>query len=120
MLAARLSTKLNLFLGVPNFAAEFFPDHLRHLTSYMRKGPASALFPVSMAAGAGLAGVEAVLAFRPDATPYQLVGLSLVFVLTVLALLEHAFMVLPLHDAALWRWALPASAKTNADFVVKE
>jgi putative photosynthetic complex assembly protein 2 len=120
LLAGRLSTKLNLFLGVPNFSAEFFPDHLRHLTSYMRKRPASALFPISIAAGSALAGVEAALAFRPDATPFELVGLSLIFVLTALALLEHAFMVLPLHDAALWRWALPASAKTNADFVVKE
>jgi putative photosynthetic complex assembly protein 2 len=120
LLVGRLSTKLNLFLGVPNFAAEFFPDHLRHLTSYMRKRPASALFPISIAAGCALAGVEAALAFRSDATPFALVGLSLIFVLTALALLEHAFMVLPLHDAALWRWALPASAKTNADFVVKE
>ena len=120
LLVGRLSTKLNLFLGVPNFAAEFFPDHLRHLTSYMRKSPASALFPISIAAGSTLAGVEAAQAFRPEASLFDLVGLSLVFVLTALALLEHAFMVLPLHDAALWRWALPASAKTNTDFVVKE
>lgn len=120
LLAGRLSTKFNLFLGVPNFAAEFFPDHLRHLTSYMRKSPVSGFFPLSIAAGSGLAGMEAALAFRPDATPFQLVGLSLIFVLTALALLEHAFMVLPLHDAALWRWALPTSAKPNADFVVKE
>ena len=120
LLIGRLSTKLNLFFGVPNFTAEFFPDHLRHLTSYMRRSPASALFPLSIAAGSGLAGVEAALAFRPDATPFQIVGLSLIFVLTALALLEHAFMVLPLHDAALWRWALPTSAKTStADFVVR-
>jgi putative photosynthetic complex assembly protein 2 len=120
LLVGRLSTKLNLFLGVPNFAAEFFPDHLRHLTSYMRKRPASVLFPISIAAGSALAGVEAALAFRPDATPFQLVGLSLVFVLTALALLEHAFMVLPIQDAALWRWAMPTSNKINADLIVKE
>jgi putative photosynthetic complex assembly protein 2 len=120
LLVARLSTKLNLFLGVPNFSADFFPDHLRHLTSYMRKRPASALFPVSIAAGSALAGAEAALAFRPDATPFQLVSLALVFVLTALALLEHAFMVLPLHDSALWRWAMPTSTKINADLAVKE
>jgi putative photosynthetic complex assembly protein 2 len=120
LLVARLSTKLNLFLGVPNFSADFFPDHLRHLTSYMRKSPASALFPLSIAAGSGVAGVEAALAFRPDATPFQLVGLSLVFVLTALALLEHAFMVLPIRDAALWRWAMATSHKINTDLAVKE
>ena len=120
LFAGRLSTKLNLFFGVPNFAAEFLPDHLRHLASYMRKRPATAFFSISIAVGSALAGVESALAFRPDATPFDLVGLSLIFVLTALALLEHAFMVLPLHDAALWRWALPASAKTRTDFVVGE
>ena len=41
---SRLSAKLNLFFGVPNFSDELFPDHLRYLSSYLRRSPASALF----------------------------------------------------------------------------
>jgi hypothetical protein len=33
------------------------------------------------------------------------------FALTALALIEHLFMVLPLPDTALWRWAMPAAGK---------
>ena len=67
LFAARLSSKLNLFLGAPNFSAEFFPAHLRYLTTYLRKGPVSALYPVSIA---GLA-LAAYAAARPalDASP---------------------------------------------------
>ena len=113
LLAARLSAKLNIFLGVPNFTEEFFPDHLRYLTSYLRKSPTNALFPLSISAGAALAGAQAWLALDPGATPFAVTGASLLFALTALALLEHAFMVLPLPDAALWRWAAPAAPKTN-------
>src|SRR4029450_2191513 len=31
----RLSTKLNLFLGVPNLAEGLLPDHLRYLASFL-------------------------------------------------------------------------------------
>jgi putative photosynthetic complex assembly protein 2 len=119
LLVSRLSAKLNLFFGVPNFTAEFFPDHLRHLTSYLRKGPTNALFPVSLAAGVALAWAEAISALRADSTPFETVGYSLVFALTALALIEHAFMVLPIQDAALWRWALPTSAKTSAECLLQ-
>ncbi|WP_293899420.1 putative photosynthetic complex assembly protein PuhE [Phenylobacterium sp.] len=114
LFAGRLSAKLNLFLGVPNFNAEFFPDHLQYLTSYLRKGPMTALFPLSILAGGALAWVEAAIALKPDAGAFELVSFALVFALTALAIIEHAFMVLPLHDAALWRWALPTSARNGA------
>ena len=41
---------------------------------------------------------------RPD-----VIGYSLFTALAALALLEHLFMVVPLPDAKLWRWLLPAS-----------
>ncbi len=113
LLASRLSAKLNIFLGVPNFTESFFPDHLRYLTSYLRKRPMNALFPLSITAGVALAGTEAWLALDSGATAFQVTGFSLLFALTTLALIEHAFMVLPLPDAALWRWAMPAEAKTT-------
>ncbi len=110
LLASRVSAELNLFMGVPNFSEEFFPDRLRYLTSYLRRSRASVLFPLSIGAGLVLAMAEAWGALHPGATPFQAVGFSLVFALTALALVEHAFMVLPLPDAALWRWAMPQPA----------
>jgi putative photosynthetic complex assembly protein 2 len=114
LLASRLSAKLNLFLGVPNFSEEFFPDRLRYMTSYLRRSRASRLFPVSIALGAVLAGIEAWSALHQGATRFEVVAFSLLFALTALALLEHAFMVLPLPDAALWRWAMPQTAPSPA------
>ena len=112
LFACRLSAKLNLFLGVPNFAESFLPDHLRHLATYMRKGPASALFPLSVTVGCGVAVALAWRALSSSASEFDLTAYSLMFALTALAMLEHAFMVLPLPDTALWRWAMPASEKT--------
>ncbi len=114
LFAARLSAKLNLFLGAPNFSVELFPAHLRHLTSYLKKGPVSALFPVSIAGLAAAAGLAAWRAFDPAGGAFAATGFALVAALAALALLEHAFMALPLPDAALWRWALPASERAAA------
>lgn len=113
LFAARLSAKLNIFLGAPNFTEEFFPDHLRYLTTYLRKSDMTLLFPLSVGAGAALAGTQAWLALSPAASPFDVTAASLLFALTALALLEHAFMVLPVPDAALWRWAVPATIKTR-------
>jgi putative photosynthetic complex assembly protein 2 len=111
LLVSRLSAKLNLFLGVPSFSAEFFPEHLCYLTSYLRKRPMNALFPISIVAGLALVWAEAAMVLDPAATAFAVVGFSLMFALTALAIIEHAFMVLPLPDTALWRWALPAVGK---------
>jgi putative photosynthetic complex assembly protein 2 len=113
LLVARLSAKLNIFLGVPNFADTFFPDHLRYLASYLRRSPTNALFPLSITAGCALAVGEAWLAFHPGVPAFDMIGFSLLFALTSLAVIEHAFMVLPIQDTALWRWALPPSAKNS-------
>jgi putative photosynthetic complex assembly protein 2 len=106
LLAFRLSSKLNLFFGVPNFTEEFFPEHLRYLTSYIRKAPMTALMPICIAVGAGVVWAEARAAFNPYATPFVVTGFSLLFALGALALVEHGFMIVPLPDAALWRWAM--------------
>ena len=111
LFAARLSSKLNLFLGAPNFSVELFPPQLRHLTSHLRRGPLSALYPVSLL-GLGLAAAAAAAAaLDPQADAFAATGYALVFTLIALAALEHAFMALPLADAALWRWALPAAER---------
>ena len=112
---ARLSAKLNLFLGVPNFSMEFFPDRLRYLTSYLRKSSGNALFPLSMVAGAAVIWIEGRGLSAASARPYVVVSQSLLLALTALAVLEHLFMVLPVPDSTLWRWALPASPDNGRD-----
>ncbi len=107
LLAMRLSAKFNIFLGVPNLTDEFFPDHLAHLKSYLPKRPMNALFPFSVAGSVALGALLLERAIQAPAGSGESVGFILLFTLTALALIEHAFMILPLPDAALWRWAVP-------------
>ena len=62
------------------------------------------LFPVSVTA---LSFAAACWLERLDATGNP--GFALLAALTLLALLEHWLMVLPLPDEKLWRWMIPAS-----------
>jgi len=107
LMAMRISAKLNIFLGVPNLTDEFLPVRLTYLKSYFRKRKFNLLFPVSVFASAFAAftfGQRALGANSGGSTGY-----ALLFALLVLAIVEHLFMILPLPDAALWRWAHPAS-----------
>ena len=106
LFAMRLSTKLNLFLGVPNFSTEILPPQLGWLKGYFRIAPFNALMPLSLAAGiaATLWFANAALAADGDAA----IGWSLLGSLALLGVAEHVFLVLPLRDSALWRWAIPA------------
>ena len=102
-----LSTKFNVFLGVPNFSTEILPPQLAYLKSYFRKAPFNALMPVSLAMGIGATVwlAQTALASTGDAA----VMWSLLTGLALLGLVEHLFLVLPLRDSALWRWAIPAA-----------
>ena len=107
LFGARISAKLNLFLGVPKINTEFLPRALAHLPSHFRIAPGNWLFPMSIT---GLTLVVAwwlVLLYSAPTVP-ELIGYALLSALTALALLEHWFMVLPLPDEKLWRWMLPA------------
>ncbi len=104
---ARISAKLNVFLGVPNLTEEFLPPAVSHLKSFFARGPANALHPVTVAA---LGFATMFLAQRAYVAPGQSgaeAGFVLISTLAALALVEHLTMVLPVRDAALWRWALP-------------
>lgn len=106
LFAARISAKLNLYLGVRKINLEFIPEHLIHLSSHFRVARMNALFPVS------ITGLSFALACWMERlwgaqTPGDIVGFALLAALTALALLEHWFMVLPLPDEKLWRWMLP-------------
>lgn len=110
----RLSAKLNIFLGVPNMNEEFLPHHLGFLRSHFRKRAMNGLFPVSVTVG--------TLAFlwllrrglAADAGGFEVAACLMLAAMLALAVLEHWFLVLPVPDAALWRWAMP-SARDNAD-----
>lgn len=104
---ARISAKLNLFLGVPRIHSEFLPRALNHLDSHFRRAGMNALFPVSVTLLTFAAGCWMERALSAT-TEGGFVGHLLLTVMTLLALLEHWFMVLPLPDQKLWRWMLPA------------
>ncbi|MDU8910965.1 putative photosynthetic complex assembly protein PuhE [Aestuariicoccus sp. MJ-SS9] len=104
---ARISAKLNLFLGVPKINTEFLPKALAHLPSHFRLAPMNWLFPISITALSFAVACWLERIFSATA-PADVVGFSLLAAMTALALLEHWFMVLPLPDEKLWRWMLPA------------
>ncbi len=104
---ARISAKLNLFYGVPRINTEFVPDKLSHLKSYFRRGPVTLAFPAAITLLTALLAVcaERLWTAGSDVT---VVGFALLTAMAALALLEHWLMVVPLPDAKLWRWMLPA------------
>jgi putative photosynthetic complex assembly protein 2 len=111
---ARISAKLNLFLGVPSINTAFLPRTLAHLPSHFRIAKMNWFFPISVSA---LTFASACWLERIHDAPTEgiIVGFALLTALTLLALLEHWFMVLPLPDDRLWRWMIPApKPKMNA------
>jgi putative photosynthetic complex assembly protein 2 len=106
LMVMRISAKLNIFLGVPNLTDEFLPERLSYLKSYFRTRSFNALFPVSILLSTLAAIMLAQRALGADGP--EAIGFALLFTLITLAILEHFFMIVPLPDAALWRWAMPA------------
>jgi putative photosynthetic complex assembly protein 2 len=110
----RLSSKFNIFLGVPNLTEEFFPDHLAHLKSYLPKQAMNPLMPLSIIVCLGaLVWQWRSLAALPADNPVALAWV-IIFALTALGLLEHVFMITPIPDALLWRWAMGGKKPTIA------
>ena len=104
---ARISAKLNLFFGVPKVNADFLPIPLGHLPSHFKQARLNPVFPFSVTGltYAAFLWVERTLG---AGTPAETVGYALLATLTLLALLEHWMMVLPIPDDKLWRWMIPA------------
>ncbi|MCK2054175.1 putative photosynthetic complex assembly protein PuhE [Methylobacterium sp. 37f] len=102
-----LSARLNLFLGVRNLNAEFLPEHLAYLGSYLRVRAMNPLFPVSVMAAGLATGALVLAALGEGLTAHDVAGLSILATLMALATLEHGFLMLPLPSAALWQWSLP-------------
>lgn len=103
--AMRVSAKLNIFYGAPHVTEEFLPPHLAHLGSYFRRGRVSRFFPVSVTVASLLFGMV-VHSAASTSDQFDTISLTLVASLLGLAILEHWFLVLPIPDAALWKWAV--------------
>jgi len=111
LFAARISAKLNLYLGVRKINVEFIPEPLDHLPSHFGTARMNGLFPLSII-GLGFAAAFWLDRLGAAETPAAAVGFALLATLTALALLEHWFMVLPLPDERRWRWRVPARPQT--------
>jgi len=101
----RLSTKLNIFLGVKNFYEAFLPPSLHYLFSYFTRRRFNVLFPFSVAVSTLVAVLIWVAAWEAE-TAYREAALGLLGSLMVLAILEHALLIAPLRPEVLWRWAV--------------
>ncbi len=101
----RLSTKLNIFLGVKNFYEAFLPPSLHYLFSYFTRRRFNLLFPFSVGASTLVTALIWAAAWDAE-TAYREAALGLLGSLMVLAILEHALLIAPLRPEALWRWAV--------------
>ncbi len=116
----RWSAKLNLFLGVPNLNEDWLPERIRFLTTYLAKRPMNLLFPVSVSVATVIMCLLVDRAVELPVVGFANVALMLAATLLALAILEHWFLVLPLADGALWRWALAASEADGGPTGVSE
>ncbi len=107
LFALRLSSKFNLFVGAQHFTDQFLPARLSHLRTYFSPRPAGYFFVATTAAITALATFLFWGAATAD-TPFAASAFALLGALAALGALEHLFLALPLPDAALWRWLLPA------------
>lgn len=105
MFGLRLSSKINLFIGVPNSSVEMMPQHLGYLKSYFGRNRMTFVLAASIAAIIALAAWFASLAMAAPAGSPQMVGASLLTALCLLGALEHLFLALPFRDGMLWGWA---------------
>ena len=109
----RWSSKLNLFLGVRNYNQDWLPEHLDYLDSYTRRARMNALFPLSVLGGGAVA-VHLLLQALATGDAFLRAADLLISALLTLAVLEHLFLMAPLGESALWRWAFPGDKRSPA------
>lgn len=103
----RLGAKLTIFSGAPELSTNMMPERLTYMTTYFRHDRVSVAFWLSFSLCTAFfaAGLYALLSVNYTVvTQTQIVMLT---TLVALAMVEHAFMVLPVADSKLWSWAMP-------------
>lgn len=106
LLVLRLSTKLNLYAGVPNPPSGLLPERLAHLGSYFRRRPLDTPLLLSTAGAGALAVWLAVAALGAPIGGREQTGLALLAALAALGFVEHLFLAAPSPERLLWGWAL--------------
>lgn len=112
LLIFRLSSKLNIYWGVPNMSDELLPSHLAYLKSYFGPRQLHPMLILSTLMILGLAAWFTLAAFKA-VTAHDATMAGLLCCLCLLAALEHLFLAIPFRDSALWGWAMAAKEKTN-------
>jgi putative photosynthetic complex assembly protein 2 len=102
----RQSAKINLFLGVPVTNDELMPDAVRFLKSYFACKSVGVFFPVSVTLATAALVIMIQRIVEVAATPFDVVGLTLVSTLFALGVVEHWFMLLPMPAIKLWGWGM--------------
>ncbi len=113
MWAMRLSTKLNIFLGVANVSSELLPHRVAYLATYFRHAPINPLFPFSVTAATILVWHLATGSVAPGASDFDAASATLLATFAALALLEHWMLVLPITSKTFWPWC-PSAADTKS------
>ena len=112
LLIFRLSSKLNIYWGVPNMSDELLPTHLAYLKSYFGPKQLRPMLVLTTILIVALAGYFATMAMNASEAN-ETVQAGLLCCLCLLAALEHLFLAIPFRDSALWGWALNTNKKTN-------
>ncbi|MDX2129050.1 MAG: putative photosynthetic complex assembly protein PuhE [Chloroherpetonaceae bacterium] len=94
------SAKLNIFLGVMNTGKELVPETVESMTHYMTIAHMNWLFPFSITLTTLIAAYVWNKVKQSDEAWIQ-VGFSLIGTMSILALLEHWLLVVPL-DQSIW------------------
>lgn len=108
----RISTKINLFLGVPNIGEEFLPQDLRYIATYFARRPMNLFFPLAVTIGTASLVVMLRDLSNPALPAFESVAMTFYVTLLALAVIEHWFLVAPLPVAALWSWSLKSHGAT--------
>jgi putative photosynthetic complex assembly protein 2 len=111
----RLSAKLNLFFGVPNVAEAMLPAHLKYLASFFRQRPMNPLFPLSVTVATVLCVLLIGEAWRLRSSAFHGTGMTILATLSVLALIEHWLLAIPLPADTLWRWTRRTATAASAE-----
>jgi putative photosynthetic complex assembly protein 2 len=102
----RQSAKINLFLGVPVTNDELMPQSVQFLKTFFARKPVGAFFPISVTMATAVLVILIQRIVEVAATPFDVVGLTLVSTLFALGVVEHWFMLLPLPAITLWGWGM--------------
>jgi len=109
----RITAKLVLFLGAPHVAVAMLPPRLAYLASYFRTDRTSAAFPAFLV-GMMLVFVLLCVEAATAASLHDAISATVLATFLGLAIAEHLLLVLPVSDAALWRWAMPEKQGASA------